>query len=204
LLHERKREVLVVVKVVKDVGIPAVLDAEGLAESPDVARNVLVELDLAVDEQGWDRKTPSARGSRRVAVFTADFRVVVARAKTATGSRRAGGTVAATFVVGHVAANAWDVNASAASGEGKSAQVVVPVVALAGPRSAQIRGAVSVHQGSLIRKARLYVRRACMYVVCCVENCTGMLTSTVETQSRRMQCVSVKAIASGVHSAGHP
>jgi hypothetical protein len=78
------------------------------------------------------------------------------------------------------------------------------VVALASPLSAQIRGAVSVHQGSLIRKTRLYVRRACMYVVCCGENCTGMLTGTVGTQSRLMQCAAVKAIASGVHSAGHP
>ena len=53
---------------------------------------------------------------------------------------------------------------------------------VASPWSAQIRGAVSVHQGSLIRKARLYVRRACMYVVCCV----GSLSQV------------------GVHSAGHP
>jgi hypothetical protein len=125
-------------------------------------------------------------------------------ADTSTGSRRAGGTVAATFVVRHVADNASDVNAGAASGEGKSAPVVVPVVALASPRSAQIRGAVSVHQVSLIRKARRYVWRACMYVVCCGENCTGMLTSTVGTQSRRMQCAAVKTIASGVHSACHP
>ncbi len=64
----------------------------------------------------------------------------------------------------------------------KDAQVVAPVVASASPWSAQIRGAVSVHQGSLIRKARLYVRRACMYVVCCV----GSLSQV------------------GVHSAGHP
>ena len=39
---------------------PAVLNAEGLEEAPDVARNILVALDLAVDEQGWGRKIPSA------------------------------------------------------------------------------------------------------------------------------------------------
>jgi hypothetical protein len=43
-----------------------------------------------------------------------------------------------------------------------------------------------------------------MYVVCYGENCTGMSTGTVGTQSRSMQCAAVKAIASGVHSAGHP
>jgi hypothetical protein len=74
---------------------------------------------------------------------------------------------------------AWKIGASAASGEDKNAAVVSLVVALTGPRSrarrksvlycgmhvvapvaafashrsAQIRGAVSVHQGSLIRKA---------------------------------------------------
>jgi hypothetical protein len=36
------------------------LNAEGLEEAPDVARNILVALDLAVDEQGWGRKIPSA------------------------------------------------------------------------------------------------------------------------------------------------
>ena len=72
------------------------MDAEGLEEAPDVARNVLVALDPAVDEQGWGRKIPSAPGSRRVAVFTAGFRAVGARDKTATGSRGAGATVAAT------------------------------------------------------------------------------------------------------------
>ena len=61
------------------------MDAEGLEEAPDVARNVLVTLEPAVDEQGWGRKIPSASGSRRVAVFTAGFRVVVERAKITTG-----------------------------------------------------------------------------------------------------------------------
>jgi hypothetical protein len=69
--------------------------------------------------------------------------------------------------------------------------------------SAQIRGAVSVHQGSLIRKAPQYVWRACMDVVCC-SDCTWMWSSTVGTQSRSMQCAVMKVIAIGVHSAGHP
>ena len=37
---------------------PAVLDAEGLDEAPDVSRNVLVALDPAVDEQGWGQENP--------------------------------------------------------------------------------------------------------------------------------------------------
>jgi hypothetical protein len=67
--------------------------------------------------------------------------------------------------------------------------------------SAQIRGAVSVHQGSLIRKASRYVRRACMWVVCC-SNCTWMWSSTVRTtQSHRaQQFAAVKAIASGLRA----
>jgi plasmid stabilization system protein ParE len=59
---------------------PAVFNADGLEEAPDVVRNILRALDPAVDEQGWGRKIPSDPGSRRVEVFTAGFRVVVERA----------------------------------------------------------------------------------------------------------------------------
>jgi hypothetical protein len=41
----------------------------------------------------------------------------------------------------------------------------------------QTKKEVSVHQGSLIRKACLYVRRSCMWVVCC-SNCTWVRKKT--------------------------
>jgi hypothetical protein len=101
------------------------LDAEGFEEAPDVSRNVLVALDPAVDEQGWGRKIPSEPGSRRVQVFTAGFRAVGARAKTATGSRGAGATIASTcsragVIIRHIVPNPWEVNTIVTSGEGKS------------------------------------------------------------------------------------
>jgi hypothetical protein len=122
-----------------------------------------VALDPAVDEQGWGRKIPSESGSKRVDVFKvlhkAGFRTVGARAKASTGSRGAGATVTttcsrdgATVVIGHTELKSWEVNASTGSGEGKST-----ARSASSPRgSSQIRGTVSVHQGSLIRKACLY------------------------------------------------
>ena len=50
---------------------PPVLNAEGLEEAPDVARNILVALDSAIDKQGWGRKIPSVSGARRDSVVTA-------------------------------------------------------------------------------------------------------------------------------------
>jgi hypothetical protein len=95
-----------------------------------------------------------SRSSRRSV-----FRAVSASAETVTGSRAGSGVI-----IRHIASNSWEVIAGATSGEGESE---AGSVASASPRSAQIRGAVSVQQGSLIRKACRYVRRACMWLVCC-------------------------------------
>jgi hypothetical protein len=67
--------------------------------------------------------------------------------------------------------------------------------------SALIRGAVSVHQGSLIRKTCRYVRRSCMWVVCC-SNCTWVWSSTMRTTQSHsaQQFAVVKAIASGLRA----
>jgi hypothetical protein len=94
-------------------------------------------------------------------------------------------------------------SSTAARGDRSAARRVVGGVA--GPGSAQTKKEVSVHQGSLIRKACRYVRRACMWVVCC-SNCTWVWSSTVRTtQSHRaQQFAAVKAIASGLHSAAFP
>jgi hypothetical protein len=137
-------------------------------------------------------------------VFTAGFRVVGATAKSDTGIRGAGATVSvtcsragATVVIGHTASKSWEVNASDSSGEGKSTarSVSSPL------GSVQIRGTVSVHQGSLIRKACRYVRRACMWVVCC-RNCTWVWSSTVRTTPlhRAQQFATVNVIASGLRA----
>jgi hypothetical protein len=143
------------------------------------------------------------QGPRGVTVFTASFRAVSASADTATSSRAGDGVI-----IRHIMASSWEVNTSAASGEGKSmVGSGVVLVALASPqaRSAQIRGAVSVRQGSLMRNACRYVRRACMWVVC-YSNCTWVGSSTVRTtlSHRAQQFAAVKAIASGRHSAGFP
>ena len=70
------------------------------------------------------------------------------------------------LVVRHVAAAASktrEVDACTAASYSKS---VPGVLAVAVPlRSAQIRGAVSCYQGSLIRKACMYVRWECVDVV---------------------------------------
>jgi hypothetical protein len=113
-----------------------------------VARNILVALDPAVDEQGWDRKIPRASGSRKVAVFTGGVRAVGAGTEGATGSR-----AGATVVIGHTVSKSWELGAGVVASEDKSA---VGSGASASPRSAQIRGTVSVQQGSPIRKACLY------------------------------------------------
>jgi hypothetical protein len=96
------------------------MDDEGLEEAPDVARNVLVALDPAVDKQGWGRKIPNTSGSRGVVVVTAGFRVVIASAGT-TPSSRAGSSV----IIRHIPSNSWEVNTSsgACSDEGLTIQV---------------------------------------------------------------------------------
>ena len=83
------------------------------------------------------------------------------------------------LVVRHVAAAASKtrVDACTAASYSKS---VPGVLAVAVPlRSAQIRGAVSCYQGSLIRKACMYVRWVCVDVVCCSENCARVTTGPV-------------------------
>ena len=83
-------------------------------------------------------------------------------AKTTTGSL--------SILVRHVAGSlvkTGEVDTGRAVSEGASASITPAVT-----RSAQIKHAVSAHQGSLIHKACMCgVGWACMNVVCCSENC---------------------------------
>jgi len=92
----------------------------------------------------------------------------------------------------------WEVNTSAASGEDK----ITAKSAVSPLRSAQIRGVVSVQQGSLIHKACRYVQRASMWVVCwqCCGNCTWMCSCTVRTTLSHdtQQFAAVKTTACGL------
>jgi len=80
--------------------------------------------------------------------------------------------------------------------------VVVQVVALSSQLSAQIRGAVSVHQGSLIRKVCLYVRRACVGVMWCCFDGRRVRLDAVFFQWLRSQDAAVRVNANCVHSSG--
>jgi hypothetical protein len=68
-------------------------------------------------------------------------------------------------------------------------------------RSAQIRGAVSVHQETLDVQVRR-VRWSCMWVIWCCCNCSGVRATTVVLQWRSWQGAAVKTNASCVHSSG--
>ena len=124
---------------------PTKLDAEDQEEEVDMARKVFMRLYTAAFKGGiigrkigWEPRT-----------MTICILPIRKAAGTATKSTASSRTVV--LAVRHGAAAASEtrkVNASTAAGKGKSA----PVVSLANPcaRSAQIRGAVSGHQESLI------------------------------------------------------
>jgi hypothetical protein len=105
----------------------------------------------------------------------------------------------------HVAAAASKtrkVDAGTTACEGKSAPGA-GITRWASPsaRSAQIRGAVSVHQDSLIHKACRYVRWACMWVMWCYCDCSWM-RSTVVIQSRSSKGAAEIDNASCAHRSG--
>jgi hypothetical protein len=126
---------------------PTKLDAEDQEEAVDMAGKVFMRLDTAAFKCGIVRwKVGFAPGAMTVVIAVGS--AARATAESTTSSR------SVILAVRHVAAAASKtrkVDTGTTAGEGKSAPVAV-ITRWASPsgRSAQIRGAVSVHQGSLI------------------------------------------------------
>lgn len=140
---------------------PPKLDAEDQEETVDVARNVFMYLDAATFKRVLEWEVTLAPAGTVTVVIAVNVATRTA-AKTTTGGR--------SILVRHVAGGLFkteEVDSGRAVSEGASAAITPAVT-----RSAQIKHAVSVHQGSLIHKACMCgVGWACMNVVCCSENC---------------------------------
>jgi hypothetical protein len=127
---------------------PTKLDAEDQEEAVDMAGKVFMRLDTAVFKCGVIRRKLGFAPWAMAAVVIAFKSAERTTAESTTSSR-------SVFLVRHVAAagsKTRKVDASATASEGKNTPVGVNT-RLASPcaRSAQIRGAVSVYQESLIR-----------------------------------------------------
>ena len=148
---------------------PTKLDAEDQEETVHMAGKVFMRLDEAFVKHCIVRW--------KIGFAPLSMMVIIVVVCSAAGAAADSTTISLSvvLVVRHVAATSsktGEVDAGATSGDNKGAWVVVPMVSER-HRSAQIRDAVSVHQGSLIRKACRYFWWACMMVVCCCEDCAG-------------------------------
>jgi hypothetical protein len=127
---------------------PAKLDADDQEEEVNMEGKVFMRLDTAAFKNGI------VRWEVGFAPRTMTIVIMAISSATRTATENTAGSRSVFLTVRHVAAAASktrEVNACTTAGEGKSAPVVV-ITRWASPsaRSAQIRGAVSVHQDSLI------------------------------------------------------
>ena len=140
---------------------PPKLDAEDQEETVDVARNVFMYLDAATFKRVLEWEVTLAPAGTVTVVIAVNVATRTA-AKTTTGGR----SILVRYVAGGLF-KTGEVDRGRTVSEGASAAITPAVT-----RTAQIKHAVSVHQGSLIHKACMCgVGWACMNVVCCSENC---------------------------------